>query len=185
MARALSADEKQVGQLISRLMVVKGVTTVLFGIFALIWPGLTLVTLGILLTLWLLVGGVTDLIASIMHRDKDGNWLLRLVLSLLQVGVGAYLVQRPGLSIATLVTLLAIVLIAQGVVDVVMSLVGKAGNNAALTVIGGLLGVVAGFIIWRYPVTGTLAFVWVLGLYSVIAGALWVVMGVDVGNETK
>ena len=38
----------------------------------------------------------------------------------------------------------------------------------------GVLYIVADVVIWRCPVKGTLAFVWVLGLSALVSGALMV-----------
>jgi uncharacterized membrane protein HdeD (DUF308 family) len=40
---------------------------------------------------------------------------------------------------------------------------------------------VAGVWIWRYPIQGTLAFVWVLGIYAIVAGTLMIA----IGGETR
>lgn len=165
--------------MVSRLAIGRGVVSILFGVFALVWPGLTLVTLGVLLSIWLLVGGATGLISSIISRHRTPHWIFRMLLSLLELGVGAYLVQRPSVSTATLIALVSIVLVAEGVIDIVVSFVDPKADNRMFSVFVGLLGIVAGIIVWRYPVKGGLAFVWVLGLYSLVVGALSVAAGAE------
>lgn len=166
---------------VGRLAIGRGVVSILFGVFALVWPGLTLVTLGVLLSLWLLIGGAVGLVSSILTRHKTQHWVFRMILSLLELGVGAYLVQRPGVSTATLIALVSIVLVAEGVVDIVVAFIdSQSTGNRVLSVIVGLLGVIAGIIIWRYPVSGGLAFVWVLGLYSLVVGALAIAAGAEI-----
>ncbi len=174
------ADSVELQNTVSRLAITRGVISILFGVFALIWPGLTLVTLGILLAIWFLVGGAVGLVSSVVTRHRTQHWVFRMILGVLEIGVGAYLVQRPGVTIATLVALVSIVLIAQGVVEIIVAFVDSHVDHRVFSVIVGLLGVIAGMVVWRYPVTGSLAFVWVLGLYALIVGALSIAAGVEI-----
>ncbi len=186
MARSLTAEEKQLGSTLSRLAIARGVITVLFGVFALVWPQITLATLAILITLWLLIAGVTGVIAAVLDRRSDGHWVFHLLVGLLQIGVGAYLIQRPGVTIATLVALVAIVLIAQGVVDAILAFVDrKSATHVVMTLIGALVSIIVGVLIWRYPVQGTLAFLWLLGLFAIVYGTILITMGIDVNREVK
>ena len=184
MAKKVSAvQQESFNGVLSQLAIVRGVVSVLFGIFALVWPGLTLVTFGILLSIWLLVSGVTGIISSIFVRHRANHWFLKLLASILQLGVGAYLVQRPGVSVATVIALIAIVLIADGVIDLVVSFIEKSSmTEKILPIIGGILGVIAGLVVWQYPVGGSLAFVWVLGLFALVGGSLSIAMGVDLSH---
>lgn len=165
------------------LTITKGVVTILFGIMALVWPGLTALTLTTLITLWLLVSGVINVVRSIMSIGSGSGWVFSMLLALLQIGVGAYLVQRPGLTIATFIALIAIVFIVEGIVGIVSPLIDGKSTTAGektLSVIFGILSVVAGIAVWRYPVSGGLAFVWIIGLYALITGPMWIAIGLDV-----
>lgn len=177
----------EVAGLISRMVIVRGVVAVLFGVFALVWPDITVATLGILVSIWLLVSGATGIVSSIVSRHTDRNWIFQLIVAFVELGIGAYLVQRPGLSIATFVALIAIVLVVEGVMGVIMSLLqqGASMGSKLLGVIGGVIGVAAGIIIWQYPVAGSLAFVWVLGLYTLIIGAFLIVAGIELEKELQ
>lgn len=186
MARSLTADEKQLGSMLSKLAIARGVVTVLFGVFALVWPQITLATLAILITLWLLISGITGVIAAVLDRRSDGHWVFNLLLGLLSIGVGAYLIQRPGVTVATLVALVAIVLIAQGIVDAILAFVDReSATHVVMNLIGAFISVVAGVFIWRYPVQGTLAFLWLLGLFAVVYGTILITIGIDVKREVK
>lgn len=187
MAKAvkLSKVDKDIAGLISRLTIIRGVVAVLFGVFALVWPDVTLVTLGILVAVWLLIGGAAGVVASLVSRHTNRNWVFRLLVAVVELGIGAYLVQRPGLSVATFVALISIVLVVEGVMEIVIALLeaGLSSSNRLLGVIGGVLGVGAGIFIWQYPTAGSLAFVWVLGLYALLAGAMMISAGVELERE--
>lgn len=178
---------EEFSKIIGQLSILRGVIGILFGVFALVWPGLTLVTLGILLSIWLLVSGVSGIISSIFMRREQDYWFLKLLVSVLELGVGAYIVQRPGVSVATVVVLIAIVLISEGVIDVIGAMFAEDADASmkALAMIGGVLSVIAGIVVWRYPIQGTLAFVWVLGLVAIVNGTLMITTGLDLSKKAK
>lgn len=172
----MARSDQSAADLIGQLTVMRGVWTILFGVIVLVWPKLTVATFLILLALWLLVSGVVAIVNSLMNRN--GNWILHMLLGLLEVGVGAYLVQRPGVTLLTVVTLVGLVLVVEGVVGVVQSLMKGDGFGAKLLgVVVGLLSLVAGVLVWRYPLHGTLAFIWLLGLYCLVAGSVMLADG--------
>jgi uncharacterized membrane protein HdeD (DUF308 family) len=168
------------------LIIARGVMAIIFGITALVWPGLTLVSLAVITAIWLLLSGVMGALSSVFMRKNYEHWFLKLVLSLVQLGVGSYLVQRPMVSISTFVLAIGFSFIVEGVVETVLSLTDETKESGGLRVlgmIGGLLTVAGGFLIWRYPVSGSLAFVWVMGLLALVTGTMSVWFGLESRNE--
>jgi uncharacterized membrane protein HdeD (DUF308 family) len=84
------------------LVITRGVVSVLFGIMALVWPGITVATFAVLITIWLLASGVINIIRGIMGIGDGHGWIFTLLLAVLQIGIGAYLIQRPALTVAQL-----------------------------------------------------------------------------------
>lgn len=163
----------------------RGGLGVLLGILVLVWPRLTVFTLVTLVSIWLLVVGVINIVQGVTSVKRGGwGWLASMALGLLELGVGAYLVQRPGLTTLTIVTLIGLVFIVQGFVHVLRTFFerGVTGGHRALSLMFGLLSLVAGVWLMRYPLEGTLAFVWLLGLYAIASGALLIAMGAEADN---
>jgi uncharacterized membrane protein HdeD (DUF308 family) len=100
---------------------------------------------------------------------------------LVELGVGAYLVQRPQLTTLTIVTLIGLVFIIEGLARAFRAFFepSTTGGHRLLSLVFAVLSVVAGVWIWRYPIHGTLAFVWLLGLYAIASGALLIAMGAE------
>ncbi len=168
------------------LVITRGVVSVLFGIMALVWPGITVATFAVLITIWLLASGVINIIRGIMGIGDGHGWIFTLLLAVLQIGIGAYLIQRPALTVATIVALIAIAFVVEGVISVIVPFTeGKdvSLGSKVLTLIVGLLAIFAGISIWRYPVTGTLAFVWIVGLFALVSGPIWIAEGIRLKAE--
>lgn len=168
---------------LSSLLMVRSIAYIVFGFVALIWPGVTLVTLAMATAIWLLVAGVMGTFTSINSREEYRHWVLRLMLSLLQIGAGAYLVQRPGITISTYVFIIGIAFVVEGLADLAELFMTKKmeAGMMLLNLVMGTLSVVAGLVIWRYPVSGSLSFVWVVGLAALVNG----VMGLILSAEEK
>ncbi len=166
------------------LLLIKGIVGILFGLVAITQPAITLVALSFFFALFLVISGTLDMVSSVMARDSDDMWWLKLLVGLFELGVGVYLFQRPGLALASFVVFVALFLIVRGVIDLVVAFDRSLdSSHKALLALAGSLGLLAGIVIWRYPVEGTLAFVWVLGLYALITGPLWVVLAYDAKNN--
>lgn len=163
------------------LGVAQGVVTLLFGIAALFWPGLTLVTLVYLFSAYVLIWGVTEIIRSLVGvKSMFGPWWLSLLFGIFAIGVGVYLVRHPLVSFATLILLIGFTFIIRGLFDVVESIfVNKTATGKVLGIIAGALAIVAGVFILNQPATGGVAFVWILGLYSLILGPVLIALSLD------
>ena len=158
----------------------RGGLGILLGVLILVWPKLTVLSFVTLISIWLLLVGVLSIIQGITSIGRGGlGWIALLLLGILELGVGAYLVQRPGITTLTLVTLIGAVFVVQGFVYLFKTFMerGVTGGHRALTLIFAILSLVAGVWVMRYPLQGTLAFVWVIGLYAIASGAMMIAMG--------
>lgn len=164
----------------------RGGLGILLGVLILVWPGLTVLTLVTLLSIWLLLSGVISIVDGIMSIKKGGfGWLAELALGILELGVGAYLVQRPALTTLTIITLIGAVFVVQGFVYAIRAFTtrGVSGGRRLLSLLFAALSFVAGVWLWRYPFHGTLAFVWLIGLYTIVSGTMLIAMGSQLPDE--
>lgn len=163
------------------VLVVTGLLSVIFGFVAIIWPGLTIGVLALLFAVWLGVSGVVDIVNGI-RRFTSGVLaaMLMLLIGILQLGVSVYLLRNvgSGLAVATLVLLIALSFIVRGVVGIVISFADPDYRATRwLNVVMGGLSILAGLVIVWYPQAATLAWVWVVGLFALVSGALQIGLG--------
>ncbi len=163
----------------------RGVIAILFGIAAVFWPGLTLVTLVYLFAGFILAIGLVTLVSSLTNLyGSDSSFLSRvlmMVLGIVEIGVGVYLLRHPLVSFATFILLVGFTLVLIGVVDIVQGLF-ESGSAMYKTVmvVGGLIAALAGIVLLFQPESAGVAFVWVLGLYALITGPLTLALALDV-----
>lgn len=164
------------------LGVVGGILTMLFGIAALFWPELTLVTFVYLFSAYVLVWGIAAVVQGFVGMTSGEKlWWLSLLFGFFAIGVGVYLVRHPLVSFGTLILLAGFTFIIRGVVDVVAGIFGDAQSSTGkvLAIIAGVLGVLAGVLLLTQPVSAGVAFVWIIGLYSLLFGPLLIALAMD------
>ena len=164
--------------------VVAGIAATLFGVAAVFWPQETIITLLYLFAAYILVDGVVNFFGGIFSIGHAGSaWFLRVILGALMMGVGVYLLRHPHVTFATLILLIGFTLIVRGVFDVVRAFTDRMNNtHRLLQIIVGVLAFIVGIYVLFQPVSGGVAFVWVLGLYALIAGPITIAMALDLRN---
>ncbi len=151
-----------------------GMLATVFGVAAVFWPNITLLTLLYLFSAYVLVDGLVNFFGGISSLSRKGSsWFLQTILGVLEIGVGVYLLRHPHVTFATFILLIGFTLIFRGVFAIVGAFLDQATTTQrTLMVISGLLALVVGIVILFQPVSSGVAFVWLLGLYALIAGPL-------------
>lgn len=171
-------------------LMLRGIATLLFGVAAVFWPGITLVTLVYLFSAFVLVYGVIDLVTGIgalFHSDKSVlSRILGIVVGVLFVGVGVYLIRHPQISFATLILLIGFSFLVRGIIEVAVGLFeeGPSWYRVAMIILG-LLVALAGILILFQPVAGGVAFVWILGVYALISGPIMIAVAAEMNRKDK
>lgn len=168
-------------------LVFRGMVSILFGIAAVFWPGITIVTLVYLFAAYILATGLINQVVGISNVGGAGGsfWgrIFLILLGVLEVGVGVYLFRHPLVSFATLILLIGLTLIAIALFDLFAGVFGDGTpTHRTVLVLTGLLAGIAGIIMLFQPVSGGVAFVWILGLYSLITGPLLLALAFEAKN---
>lgn len=153
------------------MFVLQGILTIIFGLVALFLPGVTLVTLVYLAAIYILALSAVVLVQALLRLSKDSAWWFLGLIGVVGVGVGLYLMSNPQVAIGTFLGIVGLLLLLRGIFDLFLSAyMIKSRDGRILWAISGVVGIIASIVIWRYPVQTGVAFIWVLGLYALIAG---------------
>jgi uncharacterized membrane protein HdeD (DUF308 family) len=150
---------------------VSGVVSILFGILALAWPG---VTLSVLVWLWgafALVYGIVQLIGIFRAIGAGTTWWTYLLVGVASVVAGLYVLFYPLVSAAVLAFVIGFWAVAVGTIEIVTGI----GRGNLLTIVTGVIAVVFGFVMLGNPMAGALALVWVIGVFAIVRGIVLLV----------
>lgn len=154
------------------LFLLRGLAAVAFGVLALIWPGITLLSLVFLWGFFAILDGVFALAAAIMGKSAAPRWWLAVV-GVAGLGAGVLAFIWPGLTALVLLMFIAAWAIVGGVFQIVGAIqLRKEISNEWLLVLDGALSVLFGIVLVAMPSAGALALVWLIGIFAILFGVL-------------
>jgi uncharacterized membrane protein HdeD (DUF308 family) len=165
----------------STFLIGRGVLSLLFGIVALVWPGITLAALTVLFGVYAFLDGAVHLVLWFSPgRAHTRSWT-QLALGLLGIAAGVVTVLWPGLTLLVLVMYIAAWAVLRGVFDLVAAVrLRKVITGEWLLVLSGLLSLFFGFLVFTFPAAGALTIAWLLGAYAVAAGIVLIALGIRI-----
>ena len=167
------------------LMALRGIVAVIFGIFALIWPGLTALTLVFWLGAYLVIDGVIAVITGLRHHATNDRWWLLLIEGVLGILAGIAAFVFPVAATFALLIVIAAWAILSGVFEIAAAvrLRREIHNEWALGLMG-VLSIVLGIILLVNPTAGLLGVVWAIGIYAILFGLLNLWLAFTAGRYT-
>jgi uncharacterized membrane protein HdeD (DUF308 family) len=151
-----------------RWVLADGLLGIVVGVLALAWPGVTVLTLAILLGLGLLAQGVAQLAAgwSVQRGTPGRGWLV--VFGLLALVAGVVCLFRPGVGLLAIVIGVAVWFFAAGVNDFVAAITLREGR--VWNIVVGALSIVAGATVVAQPQTGLSTVALITGISFLVRG---------------
>lgn len=159
------------------LVLLRGILSIVFGVLAFGWPGLTLVTLVLLYGAFVLVDGVLSLIGAFTGRLKPMPtwWLVLVGIAGIAAGVVTFL--WPGITAIILVMFIGAWAVVHGIFEIVGAIqLRKEIDNEWWLILGGVLSVIFGLIVLFAPGAGALGLIWAIAAYSIAFGITWVML---------
>jgi uncharacterized membrane protein HdeD (DUF308 family) len=156
------------------VLALRGAFAILFGITAWVWPGITVWALVVLFGAYALVDGVIALAEA--FRDTAGGPRGMLLLSgVAGIALGILALVWPGITAFVLLMLIAAWAVATGVLEIVAALALRRELKGEWAyVLTGAISVIFGILLFAWPVSGAVAIVWLIGLFSILFGAAMV-----------
>jgi len=155
------------------LFVVLGVICVATGIAAIVWPHITLLTLGILAGIYLMIAAVMEIIDAI--SGDAGGRAMSAILGVLALIAGLLCIRRPGESLLAVVIVVGVYLVAAGVLRIVRAF-GSVGNRwwgfAA-----GAVDAIAGIVVLSWPELGLVTLAVFFAITMLFRGVFSIVIG--------
>jgi uncharacterized membrane protein HdeD (DUF308 family) len=154
------------------LLLLRGVASIIFGVLAFIWPGLTLVALILLWGAYAIVDGGIALWAAISGRGAvvASRWWLAIV-GIVGLLAGLVAFASPGLTALVLLMFIAGWAIVIGVMEIWGAIqLRKEIEGEWWLILSGLLSIAFGVLLFARPGSGALALVWIIGTFAILHG---------------
>jgi uncharacterized membrane protein HdeD (DUF308 family) len=159
--------------------VLRGVLAVLFGILALILPGMALLTLVFLFGFYALADGVISIVAAFRRTDtRQQPWWALLIGGVISIIAGLLAFFIPGITALALLYIIAAWALVTGVIEIIASVrLRKQIEGEWLLALTGVLSIIFGVLLAVFPGSGALALVLFIGAYAIVIGVLLIVLG--------
>jgi uncharacterized membrane protein HdeD (DUF308 family) len=158
------------------MVLLRGIVAVLFGLLAMLWPGLTTIILVYLFGTFALFDGALAIVIAILERAHISRWWVLLLEGIfgLLIALLAYL--SPVVTALVLLYLVAAWAIVTGIIELVAAFTRKYDRDLEWTLaIAGILSILLGILLVLQPINGLLTIVWVIGIYAIFSGLLLII----------
>lgn len=180
------AGQEGVDRRLAVALALRGGVALLFGLLALLWPGVTLVALALLFAAYLFVDGAAMMAAAIARHPwrEEPRWQY-LLAGLAGVLIAFMTLLWPQITALTFVILAGAWAVVTGLLEMVVAVTGlleAAGSprlhqaliGESLFALAGMASVVVGILILMRPDAGAVALATVLGAFALIVGVVLV-----------
>jgi uncharacterized membrane protein HdeD (DUF308 family) len=156
------------------LLLLRGIVFILFGVLAFVQPVPAILTLVVLYGAFALVDGVLALGAAIMGGNMAPRWWLALI-GVSGIAAGLLTFMWPGGAALVLLFFIGGWAIALGVFQIAGAIrLRREIDNEWTMILGGVLSVLFGLLIFAAPGIAALWLIWILAGYAVVFGVLMV-----------
>ena len=98
-------------------------------------------------------------------------WWLLVIFGVLAIGVGLFLVIEPHETLSTFTVIVGILLLIDGVLAIISSVVGRGEGRGLLALIG-VLSAIAGLVLIKKPFDTLIVFTLIVGVWFIVAGVV-------------
>jgi uncharacterized membrane protein HdeD (DUF308 family) len=159
------------------LVVVRGAMALLFGLFALIWPGITALAFALLFGIYALIDGIGLLVDAFRNPDKS-NRGMRILGGLLGIVAGIIAVVWPGITLAVLGILVGAWALVTGIAEIVAAIrLRKQIEGELMLGLAGLVSAIFGVLVLVWPIAGAVTIATLIGIFALIYGVVLIVLG--------
>jgi uncharacterized membrane protein HdeD (DUF308 family) len=158
-------------------LVIRGVLALALGILILVKPFESVAAFALVIAIWALVGGITEIVHAIDLKPFFSSWGVLLVSGLVSAGFGvAALYYYPGLSLAFAITWASFWLALTGVLGIYLSLQQKKlGLQWGWVFTWGILSLAASVACWVSPPATLGAIMGLIAGFAIVSGVVLLV----------
>jgi uncharacterized membrane protein HdeD (DUF308 family) len=163
----------------STSLILRGVVAVGVGVVALAWPGVTVLSLVILFAFYAFMAAGLEAVRAFSGRTA-GPVVGHLLVGVVDIVAGVVALAWPGPTALVLVLVVASWAVLTGVLEVSAAFgPGEEAGTRAMFVLGGLVSVAFGIVLFASPTMGALSLALLFGLFNLIEGSWLLTRGIE------
>jgi uncharacterized membrane protein HdeD (DUF308 family) len=160
-----------------RLLLIRGLAAIAFGLLTWGRPAISLTALVLLFAAYALVDGVLAIWAAVAGHGEEEYWWLLLLGGFISVGVGVLALTHPDLTALALLFYIAIWAVATGLLEIIAAIrIRKEVHGEWRLILAGLFSVAFGAFLMARPDAGALTVLWLIAAYAVAFGIVLVLL---------
>jgi len=169
----------------STSLILYGVLAIIVGIIAIAWPGVTILALVILFAVYAFIAAGLQAMRAFSSRSA-GPVLGHLLLALVDLAAGVIALVWPKPTALVLVIVVAAWALVGGFFEVFAAFQsGETAGARALFILGGLVSILFGVLLFARPGVGAVTLALLFGLFALIYGVSQITMGVELRRTGK
>ena len=182
----MDTNVKSVAEAVWWLVLLRGIFMVVFGLIALVWPGIALLTLVWVFGFYAILDGIAAIAIGIRTRGEP-HWIWTIVQGVASVLAGVIALIWPGLTALALLFVVAFWAIVLGIGEIGGAFASrKGGSNAwGWTLAAGILNVIFGVLLLIWPAGGILTLIWLVAIFTLAGGIALIVLAFRVRSVTR
>ncbi|NUB07286.1 uncharacterized membrane protein HdeD (DUF308 family) [Azospirillum brasilense] len=158
------------------VMALRGVCAVLFGLIALLLPGVTIASLVLLFAAYMLFDGVFAIVAGVRAATRRERWWPFILEGVIDLAAGVVAVVAPTATILAFVWLSGAWAVVSGVMMIAAAIRLRTSHGKWWLGFGGLVSIVWGILLFVAPIEGAVVMTWWLGAYALVFGGVLIVL---------
>ena len=163
----------------SSLLILRGVISIVAGILAFAWPGITIAVLVVLFGIYAIIDGVSNLVLGLTDTPSRGRSWVHAVQGVIGIGAGVLAFTWPAITSLALIWFIGAWAVVTGALEIAAAIrLRRVIAGEWMLALSGLLSCAFGLIVLAIPAAGAVAIAWTLGAYAVASGVVLTALGI-------
>jgi len=182
----MDTNLKSVANAVWWLVLLRGILLAIFGIIALVSPGIALLALIWVFGLFAILEGIAAIGIGVRSRGEP-HWVWTIVQGVVSVLAGIIALIWPGLTALALLFVVAFWAIVLGIGEIGGAFASRRSGSTSWgwTLAAGILNVIFGVALLMWPASGILTLIWLVGIFTLAGGIVLVVLAFKVRSVAK
>jgi uncharacterized membrane protein HdeD (DUF308 family) len=175
------------GQVAWQALMVLGLAAIAIGVCAVVWPGRTLLVIGVLFGIYLLISGVMEIIAAFGDHISAGMRVLNVIVGALSILLGLFCFRNSLHNSVLLLSLwIGIGFLMWGIATIATSASAPSGvAGRGWGMFAGIVTLIGGIIVISWPIGSIFTLAVFTGIWLIVVGLIEVIHAFSLRSKVK